>query len=137
MWQFNTAPADQLDGRSVYIPQGKLLGGSTSINGLVYNRGQAADFDHWETLGNKGWGYKDVLPFFRRSETRVADLTKSGDGEIYSQFRGSHGPVHISDPDRIDPTCNAFIDTIAAFDVPKHNDYNGDSQYGTGYYQRS
>jgi len=136
MWQFNTAPSDQLDGRSVYIPQGKVLGGSSSINGLIYNRGLASDFDQWESMGNNGWGYSDVLPLFRRSETRVAELTNSEDGEIYSQYRGSHGPVHISDPDRLDPICDAFIDTIAGFDVPRHNDYNGDSQHGTGYYQR-
>ena len=136
MWQFQTAPADALGGRSVYIPQGKLAGGSTSINGLVYNRGQAADFDHWESLGNTGWGHRDVLPYFRRTETRVANLTGSDDPDNQSQFRGSHGPVHVSDPDRLDPVCDAFINTIASHDVPTHNDYNGSSQRGTGYYQR-
>lgn len=136
MWQFQTAPADALGGRSVYIPQGKLLGGSTSINGLVYNRGQAGDFDHWESLGNKGWGYKDVLPYFRRTETRVADLTVSEGAEQYSQYRGGHGEVHVSDPDRLDPICDAFIDAVAAYGVPRHNDYNADKQRGTGYYQR-
>ena len=136
MWQFQTAPADALGGRSVYIPQGKLAGGSTSINGLVYNRGQAADFDHWESLGNPGWGHRDVLPYFRRTETRVANLTATDDPDNQSQFRGSHGPVHISDPDRLDPICDAFINTIASCNVPKHNDYNASSQRGTGYYQR-
>ncbi len=136
MWQFQTAPADALGGRSVYIPQGKLLGGSTSINGLVYNRGQIADFDHWESLGNKGWGHRDILPYFRRTETRAAKLTESDDPDNQSQFRGAHGPVHVSDPDRRDPICDAFINTIASCNVPVHNDYNGSSQRGTGYYQR-
>ena len=136
MWQFQTAPADALGGRSVYIPQGKLLGGSTSINGLVYNRGQSADFDHWASLGNKGWAYRDVLPYFRRTETRAAALTDEDNPEKQSQYRGSHGPVHISDPDRLDPICNAFINTVASHNVPVHNDYNGASQRGTGYYQR-
>ena len=136
MWQFKTAPTDAMDGRSVYIPQGRLLGGSTSINGLVYNRGQAADFDHWESLGNKGWAYRDVLPYFRRTETRSATLTDADNPENQSQYRGGHGPVHISDPDRLDPICDAFINTVAAHHVPVHNDYNGASQRGTGYYQR-
>jgi len=134
MWQFQTEPTDALNGRSVYIPQGKLLGGSTSINGLVYNRGLPIDYDHWESLGNAGWGYKDVLPYFRRTETRVSAL--NNETESQSQYRGSHGPVHVSDPDRIDPICNAFIKTLAGFNLPEHNDYNGAVQRGTGYYQR-
>jgi len=136
MWQFQTAPADALNGRTVYIPQGKLPGGSTSINGLVYNRGQAADFDHWESLGNSGWAYRDVLPYFRRTETRAANLTDSDDQENQSQYRGSLGPVHVSDPDRLDPVCDAFINAVSSCGVPSHNDYNGSSQRGTGYYQR-
>ncbi len=137
MWQYQTSPADALDGRSVYIPQGKLLGGSTAINGLVYNRGQAADFNYWESLGNSGWGYRDVLPYFRRSESRVATLTSNEEGtEQHSQFRGAHGPVHISDPDRLDPICDAFINAVGAYGLPMHNDYNGAVQRGTGYYQR-
>ena len=148
MWQFQTAPTEALGGRSVYIPQGKLLGGSTSINGLVYNRGQAADFDHWESLGNPGWAYQDVLPYFRRTETRKADLTDPDiqadpddqadpdNNDKQSQYRGSLGPVHISDPDRPDPICDAFINAVASCNVPAHNDYNGASQRGTGYYQR-
>jgi len=141
MWQFQTAPTEYLDGRSVYIPQGKLLGGSTAINGLVYNRGQAADFDYWESQGNPGWGYRDVLPYFRRSETRHADLTDeemgSEDGDQGSQYRGGHGPLHVSDPDRLDPICDAFIEAVSRKGLPAHNDYNGASQRGTGYFQRT
>ena len=145
MWRFSTAPTEQLDGRSVYIPQGKLLGGSTSINGLIYNRGQSSDFDHWHALGNEGWSYQDVLPYFRRSENRLASIANTHDNaksdlsnqSADSQYRGSLGPLQVTDPDRPDPVCDAFIETMAARGLPAHNDYNGASQRGTGYYQRT
>ena len=128
MWQFGSVAGANTAGRSVYLPQGKLLGGSTSINGMIYNRGQAGDFDHWASLGNDGWGYQDVLPYFRKSETRLA---------TESQYRGSLGPLKISDPEQTHPLCDAFIDAVAnATGAPKHNDYNAESQRGTGYYQR-
>lgn len=152
MWQFKSAPTEQLGGRSVYLPQGKTLGGSTSINGLVYNRGLAADYDHWQSLGNEGWGYRDVLPYFRRSENRVARLTipdanddgaESGAAATTeaepagpSQYRGSYGPLNVSDPDVLHPVCDAFIATVAGHGFPAHNDYNGATQRGTGYFQR-
>lgn len=145
MWQFSSAPTEQLQGRSVYLPQGKLLGGSTSINGLVYNRGQAADYDHWQSLGNPGWGYRDVLPYFRRSENRIPTVTVPDDDTDdsdsgnagNSQYHGNLGPLHVTDPDRLDPVCDAFIDTATTYGLPAHNDYNGASQRGTGYYQRT
>lgn len=128
MWQFKSVAGENTAGRNVYLPQGKILGGSTSINGLIYNRGQAADFDHWASLGNKGWSYSDVLPLFRRSETR---------SETESQYRGGHGPLRISDPDQAHPLCDAFIESVSTTaGAPKHNDYNAASQRGTGYYQR-
>ena len=128
MWQFGSVAGDNTAGRSVYLPQGKILGGSTSINGLIYNRGQAEDFDHWASLGNPGWSYRDVLPLFRRSENR------SG---VESQYRGGHGPLRISDPDQTHPLCDAFIKGVASVTgAPVGNDYNGESQRGTGYYQR-
>ena len=154
MWQFNTAPSESLNGRSVYIPQGKLVGGSTSINGLVYNRGLPSDFDEWAAQGNPGWAYRDVLPYFRRTEARSASLTTDDvDGPKphepgaadensqpqpqHSQYRGSHGPLHVSDPDRLDPICDTFIQTVASHGLPANNDYNGSTQRGTGYYQRT
>jgi choline dehydrogenase len=128
MWQFGSVAGSNTGGRSVYLPQGKLVGGSTSINGMIYNRGQSGDFDHWASLGNDGWSYQDVLPYFRKSETRLASE---------SQYRGSLGPLKISDPDQAHPLCDAFIDAVAnATGAPKHNDYNAESQRGTGYYQR-
>ena len=128
MWQFKSKAGPNTADRQVYLPQGKILGGSTSINGLIYNRGQAADFDHWASLGNEGWSYQDVLPLFRRSETRT---------DVESQFRGSHGPLRISDPDQTHPLCDAFIESVSALTgAAKHNDYNAAIQRGTGYYQR-
>ncbi len=128
MWQFGSVAGANTANRSVYLPQGKLVGGSTSINGLIYNRGQADDYDHWASLGNPGWAYNDILPYFRRSETRLAPE---------SQYRGSHGPIKISDPDQSHFLCDAFIDCVSKHTgAPQHNDYNGATQRGTGYYQR-
>ena len=126
-WQFRSEPAPASANRDVYLPQGKVLGGSTAINGLVYNRGQASDFDQWASLGATGWSYSDVLPYFRRSETRL-----NGD----PAFRGTDGPMQISDIQAPDPICDAWIDAVAANGLPRHNDYNGESQRGCGYYQR-
>ena len=126
-WQFRSEPAPGTAGRDVYLPQGKVMGGSTAINGLVYNRGQAADFDRWASLGATGWGYQDVLPYFRRSERRL-----NGDPE----FRGTDGPMQISDIQAPDPICDAWIQGVAANGLPRDNDYNAKSQRGCGYYQR-
>lgn len=127
MWSFASEPSPGSGNRSIRLPQGKLLGGSTSINGLVYNRGQAEDFDHWCEMGNKGWGYRDVLPYFRKSE--------SWQGEP-NQARGSLGDMPISNPQWRDPLCESFIETLTSLGVPRIDDYNTGSQYGTGYYQR-
>lgn len=127
MWQFKSEPSEGSANRSVYLPQGRVVGGSTSINGLVYNRGQAADCDRWAAQGNTGWSYEDVLPYYRRSETRLGGDPK---------YRGTDGPIKVSDIDAPNSVCDAFIDSVASFGVPAHNDYNGESQRGAGYYQR-
>ena len=138
MWQFRSEPAEALEGRSVYLPQGRLLGGSTSINGMVYNRGQARDFDYWASLGNPGWAYQDVLPYFRRTEQRERpDNSDTDDEQQYSQYRGDHGPLRVSDPDRKDSVCDAFIDSVSTLGVPTNTDYNAAIQRSTGYYQRT
>jgi len=127
-WQKRMPVTSNTAGRGVYLPQGKILGGSTSLNGLVYNRGQAEDFDHWASLGNAGWSYQDVLPYFRKSETFEAPN---------SQYRGSSGPLRIGNPQQTHPLCDQFIESVAALaDVPRHHEYNGATQAGTGYYQR-
>jgi choline dehydrogenase len=99
-WQFSSEPTALTNGRRIPIPQGRTLGGSTSINGLVYNRGQAADFDHWAGLGNPGWSFADVLPYFKSMERRVG-----GD----DAYRGRQGKLPVSDIDWIHPLCEAFI----------------------------
>ena len=127
-WCFETAPSEGSDGRAVFFPRGKGLGGSSSINGLLHVRGQAADFDGWAQLGNRGWGYADILPYFRRSEDRAG----GGDG-----YRGEGGPLHISDVHERHPLCEAFIDGVEAMGIPRNLDYNGKTQAGVAYYQRT
>jgi len=128
LWPFVTAPSASLGGRTVAIPQGRVVGGSSSVNGMVYNRGQAADFDTWAQMGNHGWGFEDLLPYFKRSETRIGD----GDDRV----RGRDGELPITDIDWINPLAEAFIDAAVAMGIPRIRDYNSGAQFGTGYFQR-
>jgi choline dehydrogenase len=127
-WQFSSEGTAQTNGRRVPIPQGRTLGGSTSINGLVYNRGQAADFDHWAALGNTGWSYDEVLPYFKSMERRVG-----GD----DRYRGRRGELPVTDIDWIHPLCEAFIAGAVEQGIPRNPDYNGAEQAGVGYFQRT
>ncbi|MFU1926075.1 GMC family oxidoreductase [Bordetella hinzii] len=127
-WQFSSEPTDLTNGRRVPIPQGRTLGGSTSINGLVYNRGQAADYDHWASLGNPGWSYEEVLPYFKSMERRAG-----GD----DRYRGRKGELPVTDIDWIHPLCEAFIAGAVEQGLPRNPDYNGASQAGVGYFQRT
>ncbi|WP_088159043.1 GMC family oxidoreductase [Achromobacter xylosoxidans] len=127
-WQFSSEGTAQTNGRRVPIPQGRTLGGSTSINGLVYNRGQAADFDHWAALGNTGWSYDEVLPYFKSMERRVG-----GD----DRYRGRQGELPVTDIDWIHPLCEAFIAGAVEQGIPRNPDYNGADQAGVGYFQRT
>ncbi len=127
-WEFNTEPGPGLNGRSIRLPQGRIVGGSSSVNGLVYNRGMAADFNDWAELGNAGWSYGDVLPYFRRSERKV------GDGE--DQYRGRAGGLPVTHPDWPSALCEAFIAGAGQFGIPRNPDYNGATQEGAGYFQR-
>jgi choline dehydrogenase len=125
-WCYETEPDPGAGDRRVFWPRGKVLGGSSSINGMVYIRGQAEDFDYWRQLGNTGWSFEDVLPYFKRSEhqTRGADA-----------FHGTDGPLCVSDvPDR-HPICEAFIQAANALDIPRNDDFNGARQEGVGYHQ--
>lgn len=108
-WQFSSAGSAQTHGRRIPIPQGRTLGGSTSINGLVYNRGQAADFDHWAALGNIGWSYEEVLPYFKSMERR------DGGDDLY---RGRHGELPVTDIDWIHPLCEAFMTGAVEQGIP-------------------
>jgi choline dehydrogenase len=125
-WLYATEPEPELDGRVVYQPRGKVLGGSSSINGLVYVRGQPQDFDHWRQLGNAGWGFDDVLPYFRRSEHQER-------GE--SEFHGVGGPLCVSDATEPHALCDAFIAAAEQAGVPRNGDFNGPAQEGAGYFQ--
>jgi choline dehydrogenase len=125
-WCYETEPDPGAGDRRVFWPRGKVLGGSSSINGMVYIRGQAEDFDHWRQLGNAGWSYDDVLPYFRRAEhqTRGAD-----------PFHGTGGPLCVSDVPDHHPICQAFIDASVALGFPRNDDFNGATQEGVGWHQ--
>jgi choline dehydrogenase len=128
VWPFKTEPSAAIGGRQISIPQGKVVGGSSSINGLVYNRGRRADFDGWAERGNKGWSYRELLPYFMRSEKRI--------GECDTRFRGRDGELPITDTDWQHPLCDAFLAAAAGMGVARNPDYNGESTDGAGYYQR-
>ncbi|WP_232311030.1 GMC family oxidoreductase [Herbaspirillum autotrophicum] len=127
-WQFQTEAGPMTNGRRIPVPQGRTLGGSTSVNGLVYNRGQHADFDGWAALGNDGWSFADVLPYFKRMEKRIG-------GE--DQYRGRNGELPVTDIDWIHPLCEAFIKGATGLGMPRNPDYNGADQAGVGYFQRT
>ncbi|MEP7349453.1 MAG: choline dehydrogenase [Sphingorhabdus sp.] len=125
-WLYKTVPQAALDGREISQPRGKVLGGSSSINGLVYIRGQHEDFDHWRQLGNIGWSADDVLPYFRRAECQQRGS---------DSWHGTDGPQHVSDQSEPHPLCDAFIAAAAAVGHPVNPDFNGATQEGAGYYQ--
>lgn len=128
-WLYSMEPTEWTGGRSIHAPRGKTLGGSSSINGNVYNRGQRLDFDTWAQFGNRGWGYADVLPYFRRLEHRLGDADPT--------FRGKDGTLVVSDIDWIHPLCEAFIAGAVEMGIPRNPDYNGTSQEGVAYAQRT
>ncbi|MGJ5023298.1 GMC family oxidoreductase [Bradyrhizobium oligotrophicum] len=125
-WMYQTEPEPGLDGRSVFQPRGKVLGGSSSINGLLYVRGQHEDYDRWRQRGNVGWGYDDVLPYFKRAEnqSRGAD-----------DYHGIDGPLPVSDWRHEDPLSEAFVKAAVEAGLPFNGDFNGASQEGAGFFQ--
>ena len=128
-WKYEMEEGDWTGGRRIFAPRGKTLGGSSSINGHVYNRGQRFDFDTWAQFGNRGWGYADVLPYFRRTEKRV------GDGD--DTYRGRDGAVTVTDLEWRHPLCEAFIEGCVQNGIPRNPDYNGAKQEGVSYVQRT
>jgi choline dehydrogenase len=125
-WMYQTEPEPGLDGRSVFQPRGKVLGGSSSINGLLYVRGQHEDYDRWRQRGNAGWGYDDVLPYFRKAENQQRGADK---------YHGSGGPLPVSDLGHPDPLSAAFIAAAAETGLPINPDFNGATQEGAGFFQ--
>jgi choline dehydrogenase len=124
-WLYQTEPEAECHGRRVIQPRGKVLGGSSSINGLLYVRGQAEDFDHWRQLGNVGWSYADVLPYFRKAQ----DQQRGADA-----FHDVGGPLSVSDMEPL-PICDAFIAAAEQCGYARNADFNGATQEGFGYYQ--
>lgn len=124
-WMYDTEPVAALGGRKSYWPRGKVIGGSGSINAMVYVRGQPRDFDDWKALGNTGWGWDDVLPFFKKSE----------DFDWHSAHHGRGGPQHVTDISRhVHPVCYSFIETAQALGYPASSDFNGGKPEGVGFY---
>lgn len=129
LWEFKSEPSEAVAGRTIGIPQGRIVGGSSSLNGLVYSRGQADDFNDWAASGNDGWSYAEVLPYFKRSERRI--------GAADERFRGREGALPISDPGWPHVLCEAFIEGATELGIPRNADYNGARQEGVGYFQRN
>ena len=126
-WMYSTEPDPGINHQRSYWPRGKVLGGSSSINAMVYIRGQAEDYDDWRDLGNDGWGWKDVLPYFRKSET-------NSDGA--SKYRGDSGPLYVNNvSDQYHPLCRNFVEAARQVGFNYNPDFNGESQEGVGYYQ--
>jgi choline dehydrogenase len=121
-WLYSSEPEANTNGRRLPVPRGKLLGGSSSINGMVFVRGQAQDFDTWAQMGNRGWSYAEVLPFFKRME--------SYEGEGDDAFRGREGPLRVTNPEPRDPLFATIIKAAAEVGIRHNADYNGASQEG-------
>ncbi len=125
-WGYRTEPEPHLNNRSLATPRGKVIGGSSSINGMVFVRGHAKDFDHWAESGAAGWSYADVLPYFRRMET-----WHGGNG-VAGEFRGANGPLHVTRGPMSNPLFHAFVEAGRQAGYEVTSDYNGEKQEGFG-----
>jgi len=126
-WMYQTEPEPALDGRSAFWPRGKVLGGSSSINAMVFVRGQPSDYEDWRNAGNPGWAWQDVLPYFRKLEDHAWGASK---------YHGAGGPVHIHDPSAaVHPLCTTFIEACIEAGIPISRDFNGAESEGAGLWQ--
>ena len=125
-WNFVTEPEPGTAGRPMVWPRGKVLGGSSSINGLIYVRGQHQDYDHWRQLGNAGWSWDDVLPYFKRAE----DQERGAD-----ELHGAGGPLGVANFSDDRELCRAYVEAAVEAGIPRNDDFNGAVQEGVGYYQ--
>src|SRR6056300_660737 len=125
-WRYRSEPEESTANREIPIPRGKLLGGSNSINGLVYVRGNKLDYDTWAKMGNTGWSYDDVLPFFKKMENYQGEVT---------DIRGSDGPLKVSEVSDRNPIYDGLFKAAEENNIPLNKDYNGEEQEGIGYTQ--
>lgn len=125
-WRYYTAPQRELGGRRLFWPRGKTLGGSSSSNAMCYTRGHRADYDAWRDLGNPGWGYADLLPYFRRAENRERGA---------SEFHGTGGPLNVAPLRSPSPLSLAFVEAATAAGYPRNDDFSGADQEGVGLYE--
>ena len=125
-WMYETAPQPAMKNRRMYWPRGRVLGGSSSINAMVYIRGQAQDYDRWRQLGNAGWSYEDVLPFFKKAERNE---------RLHDDFHGNDGPLNVAERPYTNPLSRAFVEAAQQAGIPFNADFNGKVQHGCGLYQ--
>ena len=125
-WNYSTEPEPHLRNRRLYWPRGKVLGGSSSINAMIYIRGNPLDYEHWERLGCEGWGFAEVLPYFKKSEHQERGA---------SEFHGVGGPLNVADLRSVNPLTRAFLSGAGELGIPANPDFNGAQQEGVGLYQ--
>jgi choline dehydrogenase len=125
-WHFYSTPQKNLDGRKYFVPRGKMLGGSSGANGMVYIRGNAADYDDWATAGNTGWSYAEVLPHFRRLEDQIRGA---------DDFHGTGGPLFVNNAPSDNPLFDMFISAGEEAGIKRNDDFNGADQEGVGRFQ--
>src|SRR6185437_774699 len=125
-WQLLTEPQEHLKQRRLYWPRGKVLGGSSSINALIYTRGHRQDYDDWQALGNDGWGFADVLPYFKKAENQERGA---------SEYHGTGGPLNIADVEAPNVLTRAFVEACTQVGLPRNDDFNGPIQEGVGFNQ--
>jgi len=127
-WAYVTAPEPELNDRIINWPRGKVLGGTSAMNAMMYIRGNRTDYDSWASLGNTGWAFDDLLPYFLKSECNSRGASK---------WHGGSGPLHVTDPEAPHPYSLAFIEAAAELGHARNTDFNGAEQYGAGLFQRT
>ncbi len=124
-WEYYTEPQDDLGGREFYWPRGKTLGGSSSLNAMIYIRGHPHDYDTWADLGNEGWGYEEMLPYFKQAE----HFEPGAD-----EFHGAGGPLNVAEPADPHPVSGAMVEAAVETGIERNDDFNGAQQAGAGHY---
>jgi choline dehydrogenase len=125
-WNYSTEPEPCLRNRKLYWPRGKMIGGSSSMNAMIYIRGNSADYDGWASLGNDGWGFQDVLPYFKKSERQERGA---------SEYHGANGPLNVADLRCVNPLTRSFLSAAQELGIPANSDFNSGTQDGAGLYQ--